>query len=71
MKIIFIGAVAFSACALRELIAMGADVVVCTLSNSSFNSDHEDLSPIAQASGIPVCYTSDLGSNRKCRMDSE
>lgn len=63
MKIVFIGAVAFSACALRELIAMGADVVgVCTLSNSSFNSDHEDLSPIAQASGIPVCYASDLGS---------
>lgn len=27
MKIIFIGAVNFSACALRELISMGVDVV--------------------------------------------
>lgn len=63
MKIVFIGAVMFSSCALRELIAMGADVVgVCTLRNSSFNADHEDLSPIAQDSGIPVYLGTDLNT---------
>jgi methionyl-tRNA formyltransferase len=36
MRILFIGSVVFSANALRELIAMGADVVgVCTLSWAS------------------------------------
>ena len=63
MKIIFIGAVMFSACALRELIAMGSDVVgVCTLRNSSFNADHEDLTPIAQDFEIPVYLGTDLNT---------
>jgi methionyl-tRNA formyltransferase len=63
MKIVFIGAVVFSASALHELIAMGADVVgVCTLSNSSFNADHQDLAPIAQAAAIPVCPVTDVNS---------
>ena len=63
MKIVFIGSVMFSACALRELISMGANVVgVCTLRNSSFNADHEDLSPIAQQSGIPVYVGPDLNT---------
>lgn len=61
MRIIFIGTVNFSAVALRELISMRADVVgVCTLQSSSFNADHEDLTPIAQAAGIPVCSLPDL-----------
>lgn len=61
MKILLIGAVAFSARALRELIAMRAEVVgVCTLKQSSFNSDHADLTPIAAQAGIPVRHTPDL-----------
>ena len=63
MKIVFIGAVKFSASALRELISMGAEVVgVCTLKSSNFNADHQDLSPIAKAFAIPVCPTTDLNS---------
>jgi len=63
MRIVFIGSVIFSAHALRELIAMGADIVgVCTLSASSFNSDHEDLTPIAEKAGIPVHSQADLNS---------
>jgi methionyl-tRNA formyltransferase len=63
MRIVFIGSVAFSACALRELISMGADVVgVCTLRNSSFNADHQDLTPIAQDAAIPVCSAADLNN---------
>jgi methionyl-tRNA formyltransferase len=63
MRILFIGAVAFSAQALRELIAMRAEVVgVCTLKESKFNSDYEDLTPIAEQAGIPVRYTPDVNS---------
>ena len=47
MRIVFIGAVKFSSCALRELISMRANIVgVCTLRNSSFNVDHQDLTPL-------------------------
>ena len=61
MRILFIGAVELSARALCELIAMRADVVgVCTLSESSFNSDHVDLSPIAEEAGIPVRISPDI-----------
>ena len=61
MRILFIGAVKFSATALRELISIGANVVgVCTLRHSSFNSDHEDLTPIAKSSQIPICPVEDL-----------
>lgn len=63
MRIVYIGAVDFSASALRELISMGADVVgVCTLKNSSFNADHQDLSSIAEEAAIPVCPVSELNS---------
>ncbi|XDZ70400.1 methionyl-tRNA formyltransferase [Alphaproteobacteria bacterium LSUCC0744] len=63
MRILFIGAVAFSARALRELIAMRAKVVgICTLEESKFHSDHEDLTPIAEQAGIPVLYTSNVNS---------
>ncbi len=61
MRIVFIGAVAFSARALRELIEMQAEIVgVCTLKESAFNTDHEDLAPIASGSGIPVLYAPNL-----------
>jgi methionyl-tRNA formyltransferase len=63
MKILYIGAVAFSAHALRELIAMQAEVVgVCTLKSSEFNSDHEDLTSIAEQANIPVYFDPDLHS---------
>ena len=63
MRIIFIGSVKFSAYALQELLAINANIVgVCTLSSSSFNSDHQDLSPIAEAASIPVCPHPDLNS---------
>ena len=48
MKILFIGAVSFSAHTLIKLISMRAEVVgVCTLKESSFNSVHQDLTAIA------------------------
>jgi methionyl-tRNA formyltransferase len=63
MRIVLIGSVIFSAHALRELIAMGADVVgVCTLSTCSFNADHEDLRPIAMQARIPVNSAADIHS---------
>lgn len=76
MRILFIGAVEFSARALRELIAMRADVVgVCTLLESAFNADHVDLTPIAEEAGIPVCITPDINGEvalnwiRECEPD--
>jgi methionyl-tRNA formyltransferase len=57
MRILFIGSVAFSAHALRELIAMQAEIVgVCTLKESVFNADHVDLVSIANDAGIPALY---------------
>ena len=42
---------------------MGAEVVgVCTLSSSSFNTDHQDLAPIAQAATIPKYPVTELHS---------
>ena len=65
MRILFIGAVSFYAQALRELISMRVNVVgVCTLRESEFNSDHEDLTPIAKQAGIPVRYTPKV--NNEC-----
>ncbi|MEA3643246.1 MAG: formyltransferase family protein [Lamprobacter sp.] len=61
MRILFIGAVAFSARALHELLAMQAEVVgVCTLRQAAFNADHADLTPIAEQACIPVCHAPDL-----------
>lgn len=61
MRILFIGSVAFSAHALRELIAMQAEIVgVCTLKESAFNADHVDLTSIANDAGIPALYAQNL-----------
>lgn len=63
MKIVFIGAVKFSARMLETLIEMKADVVgVCTLAESPFSADHIDLTVMANAAGIPVRYTPDINS---------
>lgn len=76
MRILFIGAVEFSASALRELIAMNANLVgVCTLAESALNADHVDLTPIAKQAKIPVSYTPDINSEetlawiRECAPD--
>ena len=61
MKIIFIGAVRFSASALKATIESGVEIVgVCTLADSKFNADHEDLKPIAQKSCIPSLHVDDI-----------
>jgi methionyl-tRNA formyltransferase len=61
MKILFIGAVDFSAHALRKLINMQANMVgVCTLRHSNFNADHYDLTPIARDANIPSRFTPDI-----------
>lgn len=72
MKIVFIGAVEFSAHALRELIAIQADVVgVCTLKESAGNADHHDLTPIAEQAGIPVRLTPDINGSDAIAWISE
>jgi len=63
MKIVFIGAVQFSASMLDVLIEIKAQVVgVCTLSNALSNADHVDLSDQARRNGIPVLDTSNINS---------
>jgi methionyl-tRNA formyltransferase len=63
MRIVFIGAVRFSGTMLEVLIRNNANVVgVCAQADSEFNSDHLDLTPVAQAAGIPVQYTPDVNS---------
>ena len=65
MKILFIGSVQFSKKALLQSIKSSAEVVgVCTLSESSFNSDHCNLSPIAESYEIPVHYVEDINSSK-------
>lgn len=63
MRIVFIGAVRFSAAMLDVLLDAGAQVVgVCTLSHSSFNADHCDLSGRAHRAGVPVLDAADINS---------
>lgn len=51
------------ACTLKELIAMQVNVVgVCTTAHSAVNSDHVDLSSLAEESRIPVRLTSNINS---------
>ena len=63
MRVVFIGAVEFSARALEVLIDMPIQLVgVCTLKESTFNTDHVDLRPIAEKKNIPVRYTPNINS---------
>ena len=63
MKIVFIGVVQFSASMLEALIEIKAQIVgVCTLSNTTANADHVDLSDQARRHGIPVLDVSDINS---------
>ena len=64
MRIIFIGSVSFSAKVFERLLELKAEIVgVCTLQESSFNSDHFDLSEMAFAHEIPVIYADDINSH--------
>ncbi len=63
MRIVFIGAVKFSASVLTRLIKMKADIAgVCTLEKSGFNSDHADLSALCREHNIDCRYTPDINS---------
>ena len=56
-KILFIGTVEFSYRALSVLIENKFEIVgVLTKSESNFNSDYYDLTPLAKANNIPVFY---------------
>ena len=65
MRIVFIGAVEFSKRALSQLIVMQAGVVgVCTLQESRFNTDHNDLSVLCEENRIPCAYAPDINSDQ-------
>ena len=56
-KILFIGTVEFSYRALSTLIENKFNIVgVLTKSESNFNSDYYDLTPLAKANNIPIFY---------------
>lgn len=64
MKIVLIGCVDFTAQCFHALIRLKAEVVgVCTLEESTFNSDHVDLTPIAKKYKIPVINAVDINSS--------
>ncbi len=64
MKILFIGSVEFSLRALEKIIEIGGNVVgVCTLKESSYNSDFCDLSEYANNHNIPCFYVDDINSD--------
>ena len=72
MKIVFIGCVQLSASVLELLIGLDAEIVgVCTKSQSAFNSDHVDLSPLASAAGIPVLSASDINHHSSLEWIAE
>ncbi len=64
MKIVYIGLVEFSRSALKHLINLGAEIVgVCTLVHSVVNSDHVDLTDLAEQHNIPVLSIEDINSS--------
>jgi len=63
MRIVFIGMVEFSRCALERLVAINAEITgVCTLKESKFNTDHVDLGFVSGTYGIPWIYAEDINS---------
>ena len=64
MRIVFIGTVKLSADLLEELLRFRNNVVgICTKSQSTFNSDYQDLAAIASEHKIPCLYTTDINSS--------
>ncbi|MDR1365993.1 MAG: hypothetical protein LBJ03_02785 [Holosporales bacterium] len=63
MRIVFIGAVEFSARMLAKLIAIKAEVVgVVTKDRSKFNSDFCDLTPLCDKANIPYRFAVDINT---------
>ena len=63
MKILFIGSVEFSLRALEKIVEIGGNVIgVCTLKESSINSDFCDLSEYSEDHNIPCFYVDDINS---------
>ena len=72
MRVVFIGAVEFSAKCLEVILSSNAQVVgVCTLKESKFNADHQDLSPIANEFDIPCLYVEDINSDTSLKWIKE
>ena len=72
MKILFIGSVEFSLRALEKIVKIGGNIVgVCTLRESSFNSDFCDLSKYSKEHNIPCCYTDDINSEESIKWISK
>ena len=72
MRILFIGAVKFSAITLTKLLKKRVNIVgICTLENSIFNSDHKDLTIIAEEYKIPVKYTPDINKDENLKWIKE
>ena len=63
MRVVFVGTVHISKVLLLKVINSNVDVVgICTLSSSSFHSDHCDLSPIANSYKIPLFDAKNINS---------
>ncbi len=61
MRIIFIGCVESSYRLLDKLVDLKADVVgVITKAESNFNADYQDLRPLCEKAGIPVCIVKNI-----------
>jgi len=72
LRVVFIGAVQFSARCLEIILSSNAQVVgVCTLKESKFNADHQDLSPIAKVFDIPCLYVEDINSDTSLKWIKE
>ena len=61
MRVLFIGSVYFSKVTLEKLIDLKANIVgIITKEKSDFNSDFENLKPLAEKYRIPYLYANDL-----------
>jgi len=61
MRILYIGSVYFSRVMLEKLIDLKAHIVgIITKKESAFNTDFEDLAPLAQSNNIPYRYVRDI-----------
>lgn len=72
MKVVFIGAVQFSANCLEVIVNTSVEIVgIATLKESKFNADHCDLLPIAQKFGIPCMHVDDINSESSYQWINE
>ena len=63
MKVVFIGTVQFSAKCLEFVFNSSAEIVgVCTLKESKFNTDYQNLFPLAKKFDLPCLYVDDINS---------